>query len=44
MGALYISPTPTENAAFNPLLLLRDVIAHVLTQSLHTNGCTRHVS
>jgi hypothetical protein len=35
---------PTKTPLATPLLLLREVTAYVLTQSLLTNGCTRHVS
>jgi hypothetical protein len=35
---------PKRTPLAPPLLLLRDVTAYLLTQSLHSNGCMRHVS
>jgi hypothetical protein len=54
LGSLFVSSYDSQGypvgRAIQPrsgptlLLLLRDVTAYVITQSLHSNGCTRHVS
>jgi hypothetical protein len=39
-----VSADPQRLPLATPLILLRDVTAYVLTQSLHSNRCMRHVS